>query len=148
MLLLLKRNIIDLQIHGTAIGTYMTQLTQLYTNLFLGKLEQEFLRIHNTIPQVWWRYTDDVFTIWDHDEPSLRIFWQNFDCHHSSVKFTATWSAEQVVFLDARDYLKNSRIENDLHVKPTGKHWHLHTDRCDDLKHCKTAFLYRHALHS
>ena len=36
-----------------------------YANLFMGKLEQEFLRIQDKIPQVWSRYIDDIFALWD-----------------------------------------------------------------------------------
>ena len=42
-----------------------------YAKLFMGKLEQEFLQTQNKKPQVWWKYTDDIFAIWTHDEPSL-----------------------------------------------------------------------------
>ena len=71
----------------------------------------------NKIPRVWWRYIDNIFTIWDHDEPSLHTFLENLNHHHPTVRFTATWSAQQVVFLDIRVYLKNGYIETDLHVK-------------------------------
>ena len=57
-----------------AMGT-CTCMGLLYANLFMGKLELEFLRtqdkIHVHVPRVWWRYIDDIFTIWDHGEPSL-----------------------------------------------------------------------------
>ena len=57
-----------LQIHGTAMGTRMAPS---YANLFMGKLEREFLRTQNKLPLVWWRYIDDIFAIWTHGEPSL-----------------------------------------------------------------------------
>ena len=73
-----------------------------YANLFMGKLEQEFLRTQDKIPRVWWRYIDDIFAIWDHSEPSLRVFIENLNRHHSTIKFTASWSDEEVTFLDTR----------------------------------------------
>ena len=60
-----------LQIHGTAMGTRMAPS---YANLFMGKLGREFLRTQNKLPRVWWRYIDDIFAIWTHGEPSLRVF--------------------------------------------------------------------------
>ena len=41
-----------LQVQGTAIGTRMTPY---YANLFIGKLELEFLQTEDIEPLVWWR---------------------------------------------------------------------------------------------
>ena len=76
-----------LQIHGTAMGTRMAPS---YANLFLGKLERKFLATQNRIPRVWWRYIDDTFAIWTHGEPALRAFIENLNCHHPTIKFTAS----------------------------------------------------------
>ena len=60
-----------LQVHGTAMGTRMAPS---YANLFLGKLERDLLRYTTNIPSTWWRYIDDIFAIWPHDEKNLEIF--------------------------------------------------------------------------
>ena len=60
-----------LPIHGTAMGTCIAPS---YANLFMGKLEQEFLRTQEKVPLVWWRYIDDIFAVWTHGEPALQIF--------------------------------------------------------------------------
>ena len=57
-----------------------------------------------------------------HGERSLRNFIESLNSHHSAIKFTATWSAEKIIFLDTTIYLENSRIKTELHVKPTDKH--------------------------
>ena len=44
-----------LQIQGTAMGTRMAPL---YANIFMDKLEREFLQTHSLCPLVWWRYID------------------------------------------------------------------------------------------
>ena len=131
-----------LQIHGTAMGTRMAPS---YANLFMGKLEREFLRTQDKIPRVWWRYIDDIFAIWDHGEPSLRVFIENLNRHHSTIKFTASWSAEEVTFLDTRVYLEDGQIGTDLHVKPTDTHQYLRMDSCHP-HHCKTSIPYSQAL--
>ena len=131
-----------LQIHGTAISTCMAPS---YANLFLGRLEHEFLETHNSIPQVWWRCTDDIFAIWTHGEPVLCGFVQNLNCHHPTIKITTSWSAEEAIFLDTRVYLKDSLIGTDLHVKPTNKHQFLCMDSCHP-KHCKTIIPYSQVL--
>ena len=60
-----------LQVLGTAMGTCMTPS---YANLFMGKLECEFLQTKDEVPLVWWRYTDDIFAVWTHGEEPLCLF--------------------------------------------------------------------------
>ena len=42
-----------IQKHGNAMGTRMAPS---YANLFMGKLEHEFLATQNRLPREWWRY--------------------------------------------------------------------------------------------
>ena len=49
-----------LQTHGMAMGTRMAPS---YANLSIGKLEREFLRTQDKIPQEWWRYIEDISAI-------------------------------------------------------------------------------------
>ena len=65
--------------------------------------------------------------------------------HHPSIKFTASWSAEEVNSLDTRVYLKDSQIGTDLHVKPTDRHQFLRMNNCQT-KHCNSAIPYSQAL--
>ena len=88
-----------------------THTAPLYTNLFMGKLEQELLQTQNKKPRVWWRYTDDIFAIWTHGERSLQTFLESLTRHHPTIKFTATWSAKEVIFLDTTVYLREGRIK-------------------------------------
>ena len=59
--------------------------------------------------------------------------------------FTADWLSKEVTFLDAWVYVKNGKVETDLHVKPTSRHQYVHTKSCHP-KHCKTAIRYSQAL--
>ena len=69
MTLILKRNNLSfndnryLQIKRTAMGTCMAPS---YANLFMGRLEQEFLLTQDKLPRVWWRYIGNIFAIWTH----------------------------------------------------------------------------------
>ena len=109
-----------LQVHGTAMGTRMAPS---YANLFMGKLEREFLLTQDLKPRVWWRFIDDIFAIWTHGEQSLNRFIESLNRHHPTIKFTTNWSAEKVTFLDTTVYLKeDGLIGTDLYVKPTDKH--------------------------
>ena len=125
-----------LQLQGTPMGIRMAPS---YTNFFIGKFEQQFLRTQNKLPLVWWRYIDDVFTIWTHGVPCLNMFLRELNNYHTTIKFKADWSAQEVTFLE------DGRVEMDLHVKPTSKHQYLHTKSCRP-KHCKTAIPNSQAL--
>ena len=103
----------------------------------MGKLEREFLLTRDVKPQdwdikprEWWRSVDDIFVIWTHGESSLRDFIESLNRHHPTIKFTATWSAQKVTFLNTTVYLKNGWIQTDLYVKCTDKHQYHHMDSC------------------
>ena len=56
---------------GTAIGTRMAPS---YANIFMDKLERQFIEQAEMKPHTWWRYIDDIFIIWTEGENSLRDF--------------------------------------------------------------------------
>ena len=45
---------------------------QSYANIFMGSLESQLLSSVERKPDVWWRYIDDVFTIWAFSEGCLK----------------------------------------------------------------------------
>ena len=112
-----------------------------YANLFMGKLQREFLRTQDIEPRVWWRFVDDIFAIWTHGEQALCRFIESLNRYHPTIKFNAAWSAEQVMFLDTTVYLKDGQIGTDLYTKPTDKHQYLHVDSCHPF-HCKASIPY------
>ena len=122
-----------------------TKMAPSYAKLFIGKLEREFLRTQHIEHQVWWRLIDGIFSIWTHGEQALCCFIESFNRHHPTIKFTATWSAEQVRFLDTTVYLKDGQIGTDLYTKPTDKHQYLCMDSCYPF-HCKASISYSQAL--
>ena len=95
----------------------------------------------SNVVEVHWRcicYMD----VW---RAQLQTFLWELNHHHTSIKFTANWSTEEISFLDTRVYIKNGRVETDLYTKPTDKHQYLHTKSCHP-RHCKTAIPYSQAL--
>ena len=68
----------------------------------MGKLERESLHTQDKIPRVWCRYIDDMFTVWDQGEQALIVFIENVNHHHPTIKFTASWSDEEVTLVDMR----------------------------------------------
>ena len=108
-----------------------TRMAPSYANLFMGKLEREFLLTQDLKPRVWWRFIDDIFAVWTHGEQWLLQFIESLNHHHTTIKLTANWSAEKVTFLDTMVYVKeDGLIGTDLFVKPTDKHQYLGMDSC------------------
>ena len=93
-----------------------TQMAPSYANLFMGEFEQQFLQTQNKLPLVWWRYIDDVFAIWTHGVPCLNVFLRELNNYHTTIKFTADWSAHEVTFLDTQVYSKNGRVETQTYM--------------------------------
>ena len=122
-----------------------TRMAPSYANLYMGKFEQQFLQTQNKLPLVVGRYIDDLFAIWTHRVPWLNVFLRELNNYHTTIKIKADWSAQEVTFLDTWVYIKNGRVERDLHVKPTSKHQYLHTKSCHP-KHCKIAIPFSQAL--
>ena len=132
-----------LQVHGTAMGTRMAPS---YANIFMGMLEKTILENAIYKPTVWWRYIDDVFTIWPHGEECFKQFVSQINNIHSSIKFTAEWSYESVSFLDVSVIInKEGRIITDLYTKPTDTHQYLHRQSCRP-RHCKSTIPYSQSL--
>ena len=64
---------------------------------------------------------------------------------HSTIKFMANWSAEEVAFVDTRVCLSDCLMETDVHIKATDTCQHLPTDSCHP-RRCKTAIPCEQAL--
>ena len=50
-------------------------------------------------PMIWWMY---IFFIWKHGEESLKVFIEQVNMSHYTIKFTAEYSREEVNFLDVK----------------------------------------------
>ena len=111
----------------------------------MGKLERKLLQSVTNRPMVWWRYIDDVFTIWPHGEESLQVFLNKLNLFHPTIKFTAEWSRESVTFLDTRVKREGNHLITELYTKPTDTHQYLHRYSCHP-PHCKTSIAYSQAL--
>ena len=108
-------------------------------------LEEKILNKVKKKPNVWWRYIDDIFFIWEHGEESLKEFLNEINSFHSTIKFTADWSKEKVNFLDVEVTLNNGVLSTDLFVKPTDTHQFLDPTSCHPY-HCKKGIPYSQTL--
>ena len=145
-----------IQQFGTAIGT---KLAPVFANLFMGKLETNLLRDwKGRPPELWVRYIDDIFTIWNDSESELLKFLTFINSYHRTIKFTAeyrtllhqvkiSWSKDNklivkrnpllnlkprsVDFLDTTISINSQgKFESDLFVKSSDRVTYLMPQSC------------------
>ena len=56
---------------------------------------------------------------WEHGEESLKVFIVQVNTFHSTIKFTAEYSKEEVISLDVNIKLIDGELKTDLLLKPT-----------------------------
>ena len=122
---------------GTAMGTRMAPS---YANLFMGRLEANFLRDETLQPLCWLRFIDDIFMIWCHGEEALNSFLTRLNSN-TPVQFTWTISPSRATFLDVDIELTNSTLQTAVHIKPTNLQQYLHYNSCHP-PHVKKALPY------
>ena len=51
---------------------------------------------------IWWRYINDVFTIWTHGKECFNIITEQIKSMHSTIKFTTEWTYTYASLLDVQ----------------------------------------------
>lgn len=108
-----------LQIGGTAMGT---QVALTFANIFMARFEKLHVYPYPLQPDIWLRFIDDTFLIWNH----LDEFLLHLNAVHPTIKFTMEASPSEVHFLDMRVLLKQAQISTSLYTKPTDTNNLLH----------------------
>ena len=101
-----------LQTQGTAMGTKMAPS---YANIFMTDLEERMLASTTARPMVWWRFIDDIFTIWKDGIETLRLFLNESNQFHHTIKFTAECSVERVFFFLSKMFLQCKQYKQRMH---------------------------------
>ena len=52
---------------------------------FMADIKEKMLDTFEKKPLIWWRYIDDIFFIWEHDEESLEIFIGQINMFHPTI---------------------------------------------------------------
>ena len=126
------------QVSGTAMGTKMAPN---YANVFMGKLESQFLSECPVKPLIYKRFIDDIFLVWSHTEEELVDFVDRYNAAHPSIHFTHSYSQTEINFLDVTVKIEDGKLATSLYRKPTDRQQYLHY-QSDHPHHCKkTAFL-------
>ena len=123
-------NQLFLQIHGTAMGTWMAPS---YANLFTGKLEQS--AIENAPSNLTFGGGLLMTSSWcgQKEKTIFKLSYIYINSIHPTIKFKHEFSNsshQSLPFLDVQVHLDNSLIETDLHTEPTDKHQYLLKTSC------------------
>ena len=114
-----------LQIKGCSMGS---KCSCTYADLFMGKFEEQ--RIYPRIQGnhlCYNRFRDDIFMIWIGGEESLKIFLDEINKVHDSIKFEAKYSRKKIDFLDTTVYITSEKkLATTLFRKPTDRNAYLH----------------------
>ena len=93
-------------------------------------LEEEVLIEIELRPYLWWKYTDDIVFLWEHEEETLKTFIEHLNEKYPIIKFTAEWSQTSINFLDVTVSFIGEKITTILYVKATNSHQYLHSSLC------------------
>ena len=90
----------------------------------MGHLEETFLENRANKPELWLRYIDNIFLIWDHPLTEFHTFLTEINSLQERVRFTAEISTESCNFLDLTIYKSPSFQETGIlsakiYYKPT-----------------------------
>ena len=94
---------------------------------------------------MWWRYTDDIFLLWQHGEEKLKEFLDILNRYHPSIELTSKYSRDRIDFLDIEIIKERNRLLTDVFVKSTDTHQYLHATYCHAY-HSKNSIPYSQAL--
>ena len=87
----------------------------------------------NTPPLYWFRFIDDIWSIFWGSKEQLLTFIQHLNSVHNSIKFTAEYSKYKISFLDVWTMKISNCIHTTLFTKPTDSHSYLDFTSCHPL---------------
>ena len=68
-----------------------------YATFFMADVKEKILNSSEEKPALCWRYID-IFFIWEYGEESSESFLNKLNTFHLTVKFTADYSQETILF--------------------------------------------------
>ena len=107
----------------------------------MSKLERKMLSECVLKPWFWWRFLDDVFFIWLHGRNTLIKFLEYVNSFHQNIKYTWSFSDNEISYLDVKVEIKENRIITDVYCKETDTYQYLDYRSCHP-KHVKMGIPY------
>lgn len=117
-----------LQIQGTAMGK---KFAPAYANIYMAEWERTLFSKCSHLPLMYFRYLDDVFGVWHHDEDSFHQFMIVANAHHTDIRLKSQIHYEFIHFLDTTVFFTEvvngyRQLETKVFFKSTDTHCLLH----------------------
>lgn len=107
-----------LQVEGTAMGSAYGAS---FANIYMGEWEKNISRARLR-PNIWLRYIDDIFGIWNYSLPELQDFVTFLNSICPNIKVKLEHHLTSILFLDLELYKSNTNIYHRIGFKPTHSH--------------------------
>ena len=113
-----------LQKVGTAMGA---RYAPSYANIFMAKFERDVHKKCFLKPDVFFRFLDDIFIIWNHSKESLDEYIEILNSHHPYIKFTVRCEEISNDYLDLTVFKgpklnETGNLDTKIFFKPTDTH--------------------------
>ncbi|KAJ8916940.1 hypothetical protein NQ315_013412 [Exocentrus adspersus] len=111
---------------GMAMGS---SLSPIMSNIFMEHFEETYVKSYINKPKIWWRYVDDVFSIWPHGQDNLTDFLNFLNNIEPTIKFTLELKENnKLPFLDvmiSKNTEINSNFQTNVYRKKTNTNRYL-----------------------
>ena len=131
---------------GCAMGG---NLSPVLANLYMEYFESVLLPQIKPADMIWYRYVDDIFTIWNDSWGSFDTFFQKLNSFAPSIKFKVEWENDgKLPFLDVLIIKGRNELEFSVFRKPThsGGYLHFFSNHPDKIKKSVASGLFLRAL--
>ncbi|KAJ8911015.1 hypothetical protein NQ315_003577 [Exocentrus adspersus] len=106
-----------------------SSLSPIMSNIFMEHFEETYVKIYINKPKIWWRYVDDVFSIWPHGQDNLTDFLNFLNNIEPTIKFTLELEENnKLPFLDvmiSKNTEINSNFQTNVYRKKTNTNRYL-----------------------
>ncbi|KAJ8909510.1 hypothetical protein NQ315_012834 [Exocentrus adspersus] len=114
---------------GMAMGS---SLSPIMSNIFMEYFEETYVKNYTNKPKIWWRYVDDVFSVWPHGQDSLTQFLNFLNNIEPTIKFTLELEENnKLPFLDvmvSKNVQETSNFQTNVYRKKTNTNRYLNFD--------------------
>ncbi|BFZ08010.1 hypothetical protein BsWGS_11049 [Bradybaena similaris] len=110
-------------------------LSPILCNIFMAKLEEEVITRANFKPDLWLRYVDDTFVLWNHGTENLKEFLSHINNHNPAIQFTMEVEKQgSLPFLDVKVERDDNNLRFTVHRKDTHTDQYLHAHSNHSMK--------------
>ena len=131
---------------GCSMGS---SLSPVLSNLYMEYFESIILPQIKPPSMVWYRYFDDIFTVWDESWGLFDDFLNRLNSLVPSIKFKVEWEEDgKLPFLDVMIIRGTGTLDFTVYRKPThsGNYLHFFSNHSDKIKRSVASGLFLRAL--